>query len=304
MENPEQLGRMALRMKPDDRKRFKEASFAVRKEECMAKTRKLTNKQEELSARNTRLQTEVMLRGGVPNIFTRESFIRVIFMGIILLISGVGEFTFAQWMLLPFMELWQSIVVAITIVVLSFEGVNSYLTSIRKKNQKLDDQIFLVFSSLGFLSLMLLIFFGAEVRQALFQNSAALNSTNSLEETVKAAGTFYGTANASFFWLMGTLSAAITIIAGMAYHDVKNRILMALTFRKLYRDIERTETALRSINDHQADCDAEMNSFESRFDHGLLKAQAEQEDAMQTTAAYEDTARQASQKNNIQPLKT
>ena len=301
MESPEQLGRMALRMKPEDQKHFKEASMVIRKEESMAKNRKLANKQEGLSAKYRRQQTELTQRGFVPNIFTHESLIRGIFMGIILLISSVGEFIFAQWMLVPFMEYWQSCVVALTIVILSFEGVNNYLASIRKRKPKLDDQIFLVFSILGFLLLILLIFFGAEVRQTLFQTSATVNASTSPDETVKAASAFYGTANASFVWLMVTLSAAITIIGGMAYHDVKNRIMMAFTYRKLYRDIEESETALQTVNDQQADSDEERNSFEARFDQGLLKAQAEQLEAEQVSATIENTVRPASQQSNAQP---
>jgi len=37
MENPEELGRMALRMKSDDQKRFRETSIAIQKEEGMAR---------------------------------------------------------------------------------------------------------------------------------------------------------------------------------------------------------------------------------------------------------------------------
>ena len=301
MESPEELGRLALRLKPDGQKRLKDTSFTIQKEEGTARTRKLTNKQEQQSTRLTQLQNELMQRGGLPNIFTYESLIRGTYMSIILILSAVGEFIFAQWMLMPYMEQWQASVIAITIVILSFEGVNGYLGSLRKRNPRLEDQLFLMLNSIGFFLLMLLIFFGADVRQALFQTSATLSSSNSPDVTVKAADAFFGSTNASFICLMVTLSAAITIIGGIAYHDVKNRILMALTFRKLYRDIEETEDALRSINDQQAEVDSQINSFEARFDQGFLRAQAEQHEAEQRNAAQESNTQDIPRQLNSPP---
>ena len=303
MESPEELGKLALRMKPDDRKRFREASVAIQKEENMAKTRTFASKAGYLSARRNQQQIELIQRGNLPSIFTYESLIRGIFMGIILLISAIGEFVFARWTIMPFgLGQWETSLVAVTIVVLSFEGLNSYLTFLRKSNSKYEDRLFLMFSSIGFLLLILLIFFGADVRQVLFQTSASLSSSNSLEGTVKAADTFFGSANASFVWLMVTLSAAITIIGGIAYHDVKNRILMALAIRKLYTDITKTEAELQRLHDQQSGIDSQMNSFEARFDHGFLKAQVEQQEAEQMKAAQNSGPDDGHQQNNSAPI--
>ena len=299
MENPEQLGRMALRMKPEDRPHFKESCKKIQEEDVMSKKQKLSSDEQRQTERYKHLQYVLMQRGNLPSIFTYESLVRGIFMGIILLISAIGEFIVSRWTIIPFRlgqaETW---LVATTIVILSLEGVSHYLTFLRKRNPQLEDQIFLLFSSIGFLLLMLLIFFTADIRQALFQTNTALSASSSLENTVDSANTFHGGANASFVWLMITLSAAITIIGGIAYHDVKNRILMALAIHKLYSDIGKTETALQSLNNQQADLESQQNSFEARFDHGFLKAQAEQQEAAQTNTAATSNIRDTPQQNN------
>ena len=303
MESPEELGRMAVRMKQADRERFKEASITIQKEECMAKRKKISNKEQRLSTRRAQHQTELMQRGNLPSIFTYESLVRGIFMGVILLISAVGEFIIGRWTIMPFgLGQWETMFVAITIVILSFEGVNNYLTFLRKRKPQLEDQVFLLFSGLGFLLIMLLIFFAADVRQVLFQTNTTLSSSNSLDGTVKAADDFFRGTNASFVWLMVTLSAAITLIGGVAYHDVKNRILMALAFRKLYKGIEKSEADLQGLNDQQADIDLQMNGIEARFDHGFLKAQAELQEAEQRKAVERSEAPNIPRQNNAPPI--
>ena len=302
MESPEELGRLALRMKPDGQKRLKDTSFTIQKEEGMARTRKLANKQEQRSTRLTQLQDELMQRGNPPRGFTYDSQVRGTFMGIILLIAGTGEFIIGRWTIMPFgLGQWETNIVAITIVILSLEGVNSYITYLRKRKPKLEDQIFLLFSGIGFTLLMLLMFFGADVRQVLFQTNAALSASNSLENTVDSANAFQGGAHASFVWLMVTLSAAITIVGGVAYHDVKNRILMALAFRKLYSDIGKTEGDLQEIIDQKADIESQTNSFEALFEHGFLKAQVEQQEAEQRNAAQESNTQNIPRQLNSPP---
>lgn len=203
---------------------------------------------------------------------------------------------------MPHMYLWQASLIAITILLVSFEGMNLYLTFLRKKYPGLEDTIFLTFSSLGFLMIILIAFFGADIRQLLSQINAGVSASESLDQTVKAADTFYGATSLSVVLLMTTLNLAIICIGGVAYHDVKNRLLMTLSLRKMHDDIRKTEDDLQSLCNEQADIDSQTNSFDARFDQGLLKAQAEAEKAAQMKASQESDVQEKAQQKGTPSL--
>ena len=96
MEEPEQLGRLASHMKPTERQHLKESSKKIQEEEAMAKKKKISHKQQRSGGRYNHLHYELERRGNPPNALTHESLVRCIVMGIILLISGAGEFIFTN----------------------------------------------------------------------------------------------------------------------------------------------------------------------------------------------------------------
>jgi len=177
-----------------------------------------------------------------------------------------GEFVFADWTVRCFgLGRTESLLVAITIVVISLECVDFCIEFLRKQYRTFDNHILMVFACMGFLSIFLLIFFAAEIRQSL-QVMYHTASSTSLEQAVQNADEFFSHNSKPFILLMVALTTAFTIIGGMSYHIAKNRIFIYLPLRRIYKRLKRTRNDLQQTAVVMIDQDSRVPQFLAEFE--------------------------------------
>ncbi|MGV8081010.1 MAG: hypothetical protein AB2L22_13260 [Syntrophales bacterium] len=266
------LGRLAARLKPDEMTVIKDsARNQCSKETDVVKTRN-AQQMKLLIDREAQLYADLAQRGNLSQIMTYESLLRGYFTGFLFLITAIGEYVFASWTILPFgLGLLETSILAVTIVIVSLEAVNLYCTYLRKQFPSFENQIFLLMSCLGFVLVILIIFFAADIRQNLYQTSALLNSSSDLEDTARNADSFFKNSSGSFIWLMIALTAAITVVGGISYHDIKLRLLMALSFWRLHSGIRNVKQAQARIVESNAELETRLGRFDEDFNIAYMK---------------------------------
>jgi hypothetical protein len=201
---------------------------------------------------------------------------RSLFVGVlgcvILIICMVGEFLVTLWTLLPVdFEPWQAYPLAGTIVLLSVEAVDLYLSCVRRKYPALETNYLLMFACLGFVVLLLLIYFLADIRGALYQALAAISANDSLEEKISQAQVFHSKDSKEFVYLMMSLTALLVIVGGALFHDVKHRLPFSWSCIGAHRRLRRCEAATGTLTNELASLEALVPQFEADFDVGLAE---------------------------------
>ena len=100
MESPEQLGRMAVRLKLENRQHYKDNSMKIAQEESMAKDKRLSYEEQILTDLYKHLLGVLSQHRNLPSVCTDESFV-----GIILLFSAISDLILARWTIAQFSEI-------------------------------------------------------------------------------------------------------------------------------------------------------------------------------------------------------
>ncbi|MDY6988921.1 MAG: hypothetical protein SWQ30_12795 [Thermodesulfobacteriota bacterium] len=273
----EDLGRQAYHLEPERRQQFKEASVQGIEADVQKKKSQLERESERLSEEEGALLSEIEKRGSVSREAVREGMRRAFWVALLLVFASIGEFIFAEWTIQPFgLGRVKTLLVAATIVIISLEGFDLYLTWFRKRYPDFDTRVFLILSCLGLVLIFLLVFFSADIRHSLYRAVSLINLGASPEDTVQQAERFYEHNTGSFMWLMVTLTMAFTTVGGVAYHEAKNRILVGIPYSRLYRQLQGVRNQWQLIEQEPAVQDARVAQFIAEFETGLMKEEIEQ----------------------------
>lgn len=297
MTTGKELGRMAYHSGLEKCQQIREVHVRqieadIKKRRALCELRMKVASEEQIKAND-----ELASRGNISEEVMRENIWRAVLAIALLSLCVPGEFVFAVWTVACFgLGTVESILIATAIVILSLESVDFCIEFLRKQYRSFDNQILMVFACMGFLTIFVLIFFAAEIRQSLQAMYHTIASA-SLEQTVQKADSFFNHNSRSFILLMVSLTTTFTIIGGMSYHIAKNRILVYLPFRRLHRRLDRIRNDLQKAAEEMAEQDSKVALFLAEFETGV--AQEEQE-------VREKQAKESDEKsrNNQNPLES
>lgn len=271
LKKAEELGKLAAHVSPDKEPLFRESIIRGVEEDVREKK---TNQEMEfkiLAEKERQRSEEISNTGNLTEAMVRDNLLRGFFMGAFLFCSFGGEYIFMRWMVAPFgLGDIETALVALTIILINMEGINLYLTSLRKQYPSFENHLFLIFGCVGFVLIILMILFGADIRQNLFQTTSSIGSS-SLGETVERAQRFYVDTSKNFICLMVSLTSAITIIAGVSYHDIKNRIFTSLRLRHLHKDLNGIQKRMQECGEEMVYQGTRLSRFMSEFDTATIR---------------------------------
>ena len=272
MRTAEELGRMAAHLSENDVKLMRDGVFQSEEEGCKREKAISEIKLNDLYKEAKDIEDEKILRGNPPEGMVRENLARSWFMGFLLSISLAGEWVFLKWTFDP-IDLGKvgAILLAVTVIIIFIEIMDLYLTSLRKKFPTAQDSLFLILSCVCFLLVLLIIFCGADIRERLFFANKMQSLASSPEDTLKAADEFFRETRNKFPILMISITTALTIIAGITYHDVKNRYFSSRSSRRLYKRQKKNRKQTVLLIQAMADMDAELSRFKADFDLAYLE---------------------------------
>lgn len=271
MRSPESLGRMAARLPTEEQARFKESVYKSEEEQLRGKRDSLEIKMQRLDQKEKKKLGEISANGNLSEGMVYDNLLRSWFMGVLLAVSLVGEYLLARWTIAPFgLGSTETALIAITIMCISMEAMNLYLTSLRKRYPELENHLFLVLGCLGVILIFLIAFFGADIRRHLFHTTSVMNSA-SLNDTVNLADGFYRQTSSNFIWLMISLTAAITIIGGVTYHDLRNRLFTSIRLHNLHKELKEIQRQMEAYGEEMIIQDTTLLRFKTDFETSLLR---------------------------------
>lgn len=272
------LGRQSIYLdNNDDRKQHKlsivnkiEADVKKEKEQLELEFRFESEKEKQLLA-------ELEYRKNVPPGVLRENLFRGIWDCLLLIICSTGEFVFACWMIKYFgLGLFETNLVAATIVVISLKAFDHYLTAFRQRYPQAENTIFLLTSFMGIVPVFLLIFFGALIRQELNMATTATSLSGHLEEIVRQANQFYEKNMGNYLWMMVTLTIAFVVVGGISYHVAKARVSMSVPYLSLYRNLKKVRNDMLKLGKAISAQDSRVADFIAEFESGYVEAKVAQ----------------------------
>jgi hypothetical protein len=271
------VGRSELRknssgISPQERPAFRAVQVMNAAAHVGARAKTLASKMNLFTRQAEEVQAEILAMGSVSEAVARRSLSIGVMGCVVLLICMAGEFVIAHWTIEHFgLGPWEAYLLAAAIVLLSVEAVDLYLGALRRKYPALEADYFLIFGCIGFVLLLVLIYFLADIRAALYHTLTAISSSDSLEETISQAEAFRGKDTKEFVWLMITLTALLVIVGGAIFHDVKHRLPFSMACIRAYRRLRHTEAQMLSTAEEMAFLDAQVPQFEADFDAGLAE---------------------------------
>lgn len=272
MRTAEEMGRMAAHLSENDEKLLRDSVFQREEEEYKGEKAILEMRLNDFHKEAKDLEDEKALRGDIPEGMAHENLMRSYYMGFFLLLSLCGEWVFWTRTFDPlgFGKI-QTFLWAATIITLSLGVMNAYLNSLRKRFPALQDSLFLILNSVGFILFLLIIFYGADIREKLFIVNQIQNLSSSPEHTLKAAEEFFREARRSFPILLISITTALTIVSGITYHDLMNRFFSSRSFRRLYKRQRKIKKEIINLIQAIADLDVQLSRFKAEFDLSYLK---------------------------------
>ena len=265
-------GKTAAGISPQERPAFRAVQVMNAAAHVGARAKTLASKMNLFTRQAEEVQAEILAMGSVSEAVARRSLSIGVMGCVVLLICMAGEFVIAHWTIEHFgLGLWEAYLLAAAIVLLSVEAVDLYLGALRRKYPSLEADYFLIFGCIGFVLLLVLIYFLADIRAALYHTLTAISSSDSLEETISQAEAFRGKDTKEFVWLMITLTALLVIVGGAIFHDVKHRLPFSMACIRAYRRLRHTEAQMLSTAEEMAFLDAQVPQFEADFDAGLAE---------------------------------
>jgi len=241
-----------------------------------------------------RIRAEIEERGNVSERTARESLMIAIFALVLLVVSIAGEFAYAKWMIAFFgLNPIETILVAATIVIISLKGFDLYLESIRRHYPEHESRHLLVISCIGLVAIFLLLFFSAELRQALQEVVGPLSTASDPEEIIRRSDEFYTHHSGMYISLLTALTLSFTIIGGVSFHVVKNRIPFSWSILKLYRRLRKTRDALRKASELIIVQEGRVEQFNAEYAKCLMKEESEHRKATEKQNTTTRTSKKA-----------
>jgi len=298
------FGRQCYHLKSeDDRKRFRmllinkiEADVKKQKEQLEMEFRFSSEKEK-------RLLAELEYRKNVPPGVLRENFFRGMWDCFLLIICSIGEFVFASWMIKYFgLSVFETHLVAATIVVISLKAFDHYLTAFRQRYPQAENTIFLLTSFMGIVPVFLLIFFGALIRQELNMATTATSLSGHLEEIVRQANQFYEKNTGNYLWMMVTLTVAFVVVGGISYHVAKARISMSIPYLSLYRSLKKVRNDMLKLGKAISAQNSRIAGFTADFESGFVEAQVAQAQKESTQNTMLNNSQKVKKKYELGPI--
>ena len=265
-------GKTAAGISPQERPAFKAIQLRNALAHVNARAKTLASRMKLFTRQAGDIQEEISAMGNVSEGVARRSLSVGVMGCVVLLICMAGEFVIAHWTIEHFgLGPWEAYLLAAAIVLLSIEAVDLYLGALRRKYPALEANYFLIFGCIGFVLLLVLIYFLADIRAALYHTLTSISSSDSLEEMITHAEGFHGKGTSEFVWLMITLTALLVIVGGAIFHDVKHRLPFSMACIRAYRRLRHSEAQMLSTAEELAFLDAQVPQFEADFDAGLAE---------------------------------
>lgn len=219
-----------------------------------------------------RLLQELSVRGDASEGVTIENVGRSLFLALLLLGSVGGEANLMFWAL---QELEVGVgagvkLIVLAVLVCSFESMNQYLTSLRKKYPNVEDNLFLILGCVSFVLFLLIILCGTDVREALFRMDMIKNLGASPEEIANHAKTSYREISTTFKVMMASIGIAILLVGGISWHDLRNRLFSSLALRRLHKKINKVRREILHIEQQIKDLEAQLVKELAEFDMAVL----------------------------------
>ena len=266
MRKGEKIGRLGVSL---DAKDFTDLRDSARKpEEIYADSAKACCEQEihTLEEEKEQIDQEKKDRGSPSLTVILSKIKQEIFFVVMVIITVIGEFIFGEWFIGPFgLGDLKTIFLALTFTLILILAVDIFFSALEAKWPQHSSTYNLVFGSIGFILVFWLIYMASDIRGLMFRTASTLQSVTSAEETVGVAKEFFEGASKPFLVLMMVLTAAITLIGGITYHRVKERLFALLPLRGLYKRGKRIEKEILRKRQAITDQDAMIAQFAATF---------------------------------------
>lgn len=290
MRSPEELAKLAVRMGQEEGSSYLKLIAKQESDNAQRLKNEASRKLAIAERKQKQAWEDLTSTGESSDVAMHQNFLRLVFMGVLFTIACVGEFNFLEWTVRHFgLGEIKTYFVAATMQIVSLEGVNLYLTSLRKKYPSFENHLFLILGSVSFVLILLMIFFAAEIREGLFRVQSITSAAPNLESTIKAVEEFYRNNSRKFMFLMVSLTTAFTIVGGIAYHDLRNRLFPTLSLRRLHRRLKKHEDEINEFNDRIFRLDSLLSDFFGSLDIAMREEsfrQAERQKRKTTSSLF------------------
>jgi len=129
---------------------------------------------------------------------------------------------------------------------------------------------------IAFVSVLLLIIFFTDIRQALQQTLSSIGMGGSAENTVKAAEHFYNETRSKVTLAMIAMGFAFVFISGMSFHYVASNLPGAILYLKMCREMDRIDMQRSVIFAEIASYKNYPEIFVWHFEKGLMEEEKRQ----------------------------
>ena len=272
LKRAENIGKILAHLLPDEFRQLRDSIARSKTEESNLHKNYLTSKINLCLQKEKEVTEEMSMRGDVPKGMVGENILRSLLMIVLLSFSVAGEFCLARWTIQPFgLGDLETNLLAVMVVIFTLEGMSNCLTILRKKFPASQENLFLILGLASILLLVLIILFGAEIRQQLFHMSTLKDLATSPEETIKGAENFYRETSRNFIALMVCLSLAVLVIGGLSWHDLKNRFFSSLSLWRLHGANRRNRKEMQNLTEATINMDISSQKFLSELDFAYLR---------------------------------
>jgi hypothetical protein len=277
MTTAEALGRQSFHRPPEERERLRNLCLKKTEEEVKAAKTQLEDKKQRKSEQEKVILEEIKRRGGISEQFAREGWFKGWFQTPILVFCAAGEFFFARWCL-QYFQLGPvgTDFISGMVVIMTLEGIDLYLISLRKAYPKMDNHLFMVFGCMALILIFLFIFLTADLRQNVQHIKEILGLATSPEDIVRKSDEFFRKTQGTFIWLMVSLGTAFSLVGGVGYHEVKNRLPFCWQLLKLHKQLREVRSHMDTLQQEITALDTRPSEFLAEFEAGLLKEATEQ----------------------------
>ena len=275
MRKEEKIGRLGAFLDP--RELIELIESVLRPEKIQANAVKAGHEQEihTLEEEKEQVNQEKKDRGSPALTVIMSKIKQEIFLAVLVIVCVVGEYIYGIWFIGPF-DLGNlfTVSLAMTFMIVLIKAIDFFLSALETKWPQHCSTFNLVLGSINIIIIFSLIFMAANIRELVFQTTATLKNSTSSQEIVGAASKFFGQAFKPFRVLMVLLSSAITLIGGITYHRVKDRLFALLVLRGLHKRGNRIDMEILRKKQEIAAEDARVAEFAADIQLALAEEKA------------------------------
>ena len=272
MSKARKLGEMAALVEdPAERERFKGTHFRNKKAEVLAREKELNQKLDAKLNNEKNILSELSAIGSPSRESAASEFRKCLWFFLFMLIPVGGEFVFSHWIVSYFsLGLIEKYILSVSIVLISLEGMDHYLSAFRRQFPQYDNILFLTLGSISVITTLLLFLFAAEIRQVLYEVTSKLSYSNALEDTVRQAEHFTEQSSGNFVMLMIMLTLSVMIIGGMSYHLAKSLFNWSYPILRRYSQLRSIIVDIQRLRDEIAANETSFEGFEAEYETGFM----------------------------------